>query len=694
MQSAGTRASLSSLSHSLASYRPTQPPEGLLAALETWLARLFGRWYSRRSAVAAAAFVVAAWALGPSLRPVWTPFPELFAGRFGSSENTDKDKMLRRKKKAGRYTVGLYNRANDCFANSNLQAFAALRGLYEYLDDAAAVIPSVEEDEKDDAKHVARLTQATLEMVRSLNEPVSVPKTISPWTLLAVVERIYNSRISRAQHDAHELLHLLLETLQTENERLRKRAPPGAVAPFVFDGATVDQIICSRCGYSPPAKPVSFLVLSLMVPQRKSATLGSLLDEQAAPEHINGYGCTMCRLRAAAEKDPQRFSPYLANPERLPDEIEAALPKDVVSSIAKSTKFWKLPPVLALHLSRSIFAGYGASRNSCKVQVPEVLELFEIGPQDGANDETPEAVHVPSPSQNTKEDQNTDQNTQDAPDTAHQTAAFGAAANALKRRRVRYELTALVRHKGTHSAGHYECFRRKNYVWWRKRVSGQDGTAPPAFSAPVTPRARSPVASSAASVSSATSSASHDPAPAPRTNGNHNGTHNGTHNGPSQPHRPTPQRPTARPTAAPRSFSHGSASSASSATSTATAPPQSNPISSTVSTEPSTATNGHHLPIPHLPYPNRSQPSPASVSATDIAPAVSITRAATPTSIHSAVGASTAALASHIVGPVGDISPYPWWKISDDKVTECSTKEVLKDEAGAYLLFYERVSDP
>jgi hypothetical protein len=87
-----------------------------------------------------------------------------------------------------------------------------------------------------------------------------------------------------------------------------------------------------------------------------------------------------------------------------------------------------------------------------------------------------------------------------------------------------------------------------------------------------------------------------------------------------------------------------------------------------------------------LPYPNRSQPTPASLSTSEITLPAQMSGATTPNSIH-----STSVLASHISSIVGEVSPYPWWRISDDKVTECSTRDVLKEESGAYLLFYERM---
>jgi hypothetical protein len=37
-----------------------------------------------------------------------------------------------------------------------------------------------------------------------------------------------------------------------------------------------------------------------------------------------------------------------------------------------------------------------------------------------------------------------------------------------------------------------------------------------------------------------------------------------------------------------------------------------------------------------------------------------------------------------------NVGKYEWWRISDDSIWECHTKDVLKEESGAYLLFYEQ----
>lgn len=473
--------------------------------------------------------------------------------------------MLRRRRKVGRYTVGLSNPANDCFANSNLQSLAALPPVYSYLEDLCSV----------DEEGMSRLSYALKRMVERLNEPVLTPKTLSPWELLRVLESIYNSHISRSQHDAHELLHLILETLETENERLRKRQPDSdqAIPRFCFSGQTADTIACSKCGYVSPANVSPFVVLSLMVPQRRSVALSELIDQQFAPEYIPDYGCVSCRLQHVLRSGPESLRaqvlPYKDDPGSLPDELDRQLPKHVTAPISKRTAFHRLPEVLSLHLSRSIYGGFGASRNSCKVQVQETIDLYEVDPSVGTN-------------------------------------------SVLDRRRVSYRLMAMIRHKGTHQHGHYECFRRKSLDWWTTTLGG----GRPAYIPLPTGYMSAPApASPAASIDSSTL---------------------GEYPYSTPPPPPPPQKPVY-----PRSQSY-----------------QASP----------------------LPYPGRSSPSPASVSTSDVT--------GTTTTPEDTAAAAMRNKANPDVLPP---SQYQWWKISDDRVWECSLKDVLKEESGAYLLFYERI---
>lgn len=611
----------------------------------------------------------------------WNPFQLL------QSSSSDPDMlMLRRRKKVGRYTVGLTNPANDCFANSNLQSLAALQSLYSYLSEFEHLIPQNEEYEyeedvvqsdgtvvkekktkKRQQPSTGRLTKALAQMIRKLNEPILTPKTMSPWELLRVLEGIYNSHISRSQHDAHELLHLILETLQIENDRLTKllKADDDANIPeFSFNGSTKDTITCSKCGYSPPATPSTFLVLSLMVPQKRSAYLTDLLEQQCSPEYIQDYGCSSCRLNhlltspSTPEDLKAQLKKYVPDPSSLPDELEAKLPKNITSPISKATTFHKLPQVLSIHLSRSIYGGLGASRNSCKISVQETLELYESAPPTTAraksffqqhNNDT--SASSPSLSSSSSSASN------NKPSSSSPASSFSSTI--LDKRKVTYKLVAMIRHKGTHQHGHYECFRKKNLTWWNSTLLGNGGSFSNSISIPTGYLSAPAPSSPAISIDSSTTNNETRPPPTPPPQ---------LDIGMPQPPPPIPRKPSY--------------------------------YTRSISFQPPNI-NGSDNNNNSLPYPAQSSPSPASISTSDVTGTTSLpgdnnsnNNDTTTSSAASSIRSKTTNNNSNKPPTHSDVLPpsnYQWWKISDDKVWECSLKDVLKEESGAYLLFYERV---
>ncbi|ODV91358.1 hypothetical protein CANCADRAFT_25988 [Tortispora caseinolytica NRRL Y-17796] len=328
--------------------------------------------------------------------------------------------------------VGLLNHANDCFANSILQALASVPTLRNFLDEC---------DDKQES-----LACALKEMIDSLNEPITYPKALSVWPFLHELEAIYKSRISRSQHDAHELLHLIFETIHDQRvkstraehaDRLSQKKPTSAspATPIVpFESYTQDIITCATCGYTPPMTISSFLVMSLNVPNTWHTTLDKCLASLLNTECIRDFGCDNCRYTDLKRRTTnnielqQRLEDI--DPAEMPADIETLLNKAIVSTIAKKTLLNTLSPILVVHLSRSIFTGT-ASRNSCRVEIQEYITLTSY--------------------------QNSVEKTEEF--AAGQTPTYPAQFQTPSK--VRYRLAAMVRHQGTHQHGHYECYRRK-----------------------------------------------------------------------------------------------------------------------------------------------------------------------------------------------------------------------------------------
>lgn len=341
------------------------------------------------------------------------------------------------------------------------------------------------------------VTKGLKDMIDQLNERPIVKKTISAVPFVRVLEVAFRQRISRQQQDAQEFLQIVAERLcdeyhagqrarryarrkatmeattadaavvaastplnadivgeklasiaaasndgatdQQQQQQLQqqpKKTPNGQIHSedddedeegFPMEGKIESQIECLTCGFKPRPSEQTFCTLTLNVPQVSSTSLSACFDSMLKTEYIDDFKCEKCRLlhaqqvfetemaKSTSESFKKETGAAMVELQKAIDTDPEKPPLDVIlpdsryapkRRIARHFRVVRFPKVLAIHLSRSIY-DVTSQKNSAKVAFPERLPLGSL----------------------------------------------------LQQRK--YKLLGLVTHKGSHHSGHYESFRRQ-----------------------------------------------------------------------------------------------------------------------------------------------------------------------------------------------------------------------------------------
>lgn len=606
---------------------------------------------------------VAAYAAGASLAAV-----ALFYV-FGPNYTIDGDESNDSNRKKS--IVGLSNVANDCFINSVLQALAGLGDLRVYLirelhrreldgPEVYNALPSRDELSRGERPDKVRelqqgiITRALKEMLDRLNERPIYKKTISARGFIQALEFAFRTRISRNQQDAQEFLQIVLERLCDEYHagvRARQRAL----------GPTVASAGSGAVG-AVPESPAEVEVRiddgsAKGLPAIIDTKLKEIDDESGFPFEGKLESQIVCQFCHYQYKPNQTsfVNLTLQVPQKSSTTLNSCFDGLLKTEYIEDFRCdrCRLQHAVDLKIQERDRIRSTSEQERLAGEIARIREALEADPECHL-----EGIELPPSELAPKRRIARHMRITSFPKVIaihlsrsifdRSSSTKNAAKVSFPERlplggilsQTWYKLLAIVCHKGSHHSGHYESFRRSHLY--------------PPFS---TPEAFSSYAQSR--VTSANPSAAPSPRLAPRS---------------------SPDPDTGRSSSISTATSSTSLSGASPAASQQLTPP---------------------LPRPATSSPRRSFQSIRSRSSTPQQSADSDSNSPTPEkgrfSTSSAPRPSRTIPRSSVDLPTGVSSRLRrrrkpndrWWRISDEKIKECKTSDVLGMQKEVYLLFYE-----
>ncbi|KAL4762743.1 uncharacterized protein BDW70DRAFT_166570 [Aspergillus foveolatus] len=670
----GTPLSVISIDH-LPSLLPRESSEMFSQALMPSLLQLKDRENARVWKQAEDLFnqkekptTVAAYAAGASLAAV-----ALFYV-FGPNYTIDGDEAGGNRKKS---IVGLSNPANDCFINSVLQALAGLGDLRLYLirelhrreldgPEIYNQLPGPEEADQLREKRPDRIrelqqgtiTRALKEMLDRLNERPIYKKTISARAFIQALEFAYRTRISRNQQDAQEFLQIVAERLSDEYHagvKARQRAEK----LIEFNSYQESEEVPSE--------------IEVRVDDGTENGLPAIIDTKLK-EIDNEYGfpfegklesqieCQFCHYKYKPNQT-SFVNLTLQVPQRSSTTLNACFDGLLKTEYIDDFRCDKCRLLHAIEVKSNalVKAGSSTDRQRLEAEIEKIQVALSSDPENALDGVTLPPAELAPKRRIARHMRITvfpkiiaihlsrsmfdrSGSTKNAAKVAFpERLPLGGILNQKW-----FKLLAIVCHKGSHNSGHYESFRR-NHLY-------PPYSTPSVFSSYAQSRAASENPSRVASPRLPASSSSTEP-PAlnisPPASAFTNSPLSLTPDSPSRP-------PSATDLKSPRPTTSSSRVSF-----------QSTHSSSKQNISPTSAARGSSsLDTARLSSPaSRSSLAERNASATDTEASASAT------------------LASRLRRRRKTADR--WWRISDEKIKECKTSDVLGMQKEVYLLFYE-----
>lgn len=454
------------------------------------------------------------YAAGASLAAITLVYvfaPTFFMDEQNGSSNTRKKGV-----------VGLVNNANDCFINSVLQALAGLGDLRIYLIrethrrklDGSEVYAQIVEDParkglpvwKIEGLQKGLVTTGLKDILDALNERPLYKKTISAAPFVSALEAAFKQRISRQQQDAQEFLQVVAERLCDEyhaGHRARDHARKlettnGSTAELhTLDERVVEEKL-SQLALNDNAIP------GTDSPATKAPSTSSHSSEKASPTSSKSFQqdgqpdsdiakeegfpfeggsesqieCLTCGFKPKPTQTTF-CSLTLTVPQVTSTTLNACFDGMFKTEYIEDFKCEKCRLVHALETFEQEFARSNSEKfkEKTKISIEKLKAAIETNPEEELLDvELPDSKFAPKRkiakhvritkfpkvmaihlSRSIFDSRSTLKNS--AKVTFPEQLPLGTL---LDRRK--YKLLSLVCHKGSHHSGHYESFRRQNLV--------------------------------------------------------------------------------------------------------------------------------------------------------------------------------------------------------------------------------------